>query len=42
MNDIQKTRKRIKCVDGFSISIQASPYNYCSPKEIYVKVEELD
>ena len=41
---VQKTRKRIKCVDGFSISIQASEYNYCSPKEnghsvIYTAVE---
>jgi len=41
---IQKTRKRIKCVDGFSISVQASEYNYCSPKEnghsvIYTQVE---
>ena len=44
MNDVQKTRKRIKCVDGFSISIQASEHNYCSPKEnghsvIYTAVE---
>ena len=43
-NKIQKTRERIKCVDGFSISIQASEYNYCSPKEngysvIYTSVE---
>ena len=41
---IQKTRERIKCVDGFSISIQASEYNYCAPKEnghsvIYTEVE---
>ena len=41
---IQKTRERIKCVDGFSISVQASEYNYCSPKEngysvIYTQVE---
>ena len=44
MSDMQKTRKHIKCVDGFSISIQASEYNYCSPKEngynvIYTSVE---
>ena len=41
---MQKTRERIKCADGFSISIQASEYNYCSPKEnghsvIYTEVE---
>ena len=41
---IQRARKRIKCVDGFSISIQASEHNYCSPKEnghsvIYTAVE---
>ena len=44
MSDMQKTRERIKCVDGFSISIQASEYNYCSPKKngynvIYTEVE---
>ena len=44
MSNMQKTRKHIKCVDGFSISIQASEYNYCSPKEngnsvIYTSVE---
>ena len=24
--------KRIKCADGFSMSVQASKYNYCEPR----------
>ena len=26
-------RKRIVCPDGFSISVQASSFHYCSPRE---------
>tara|TARA_R100001377_G_C3182309_1_gene107147 strand:+ start:748 stop:1029 length:282 start_codon:yes stop_codon:yes gene_type:complete len=26
-------KERVVCADGFSISIQASSYNYCSPRE---------
>ena len=26
-------RNRIECPDGFSISVQASKYHYCSPRE---------
>lgn len=28
-----KVRPRIVCADGFSISIQASVFNYCTPRE---------
>ena len=27
------TTKRIKCNDGFSISIQANEYSYCKPRQ---------
>lgn len=30
---IIKAGKRVVCADGFSISIQASSFNYCSPRE---------
>ena len=30
---IIKANKRVVCADGFSISIQASSFNYCSPRE---------
>ena len=30
---IAKANERVVCADGFSISIQASSYNYCSPRE---------
>jgi hypothetical protein len=35
--------KRIECADGFSMSVQASAFNYCEPKrdnaEAYTEVE---
>lgn len=37
------SNKRIKCVDGFSMSVQASAFNYCEPREdnaaAYTEVE---
>lgn len=30
---IQKIRPRVKCNDGFSISVQASFYHYCEPRQ---------
>ena len=30
-NGMLKTRPRLKCKDGFSISVQASKYMYCHP-----------
>ena len=27
-----KRNKRIECADGFSMSVQASSHNYCSPR----------
>ena len=40
---LQKIRPRVKCKDGFEISIQASEGHYCSPRVdgdvIYTKVE---
>ena len=30
---IAKANERVVCADGFSISIQASSYNNCSPRE---------
>lgn len=27
------TVKRVECTDGFNISVQASRYTYCSPRE---------
>ncbi len=35
--------KRVECMDGFSMSVQASEYNYCSPRvtgaDYYTQVE---
>jgi hypothetical protein len=35
--------KRIECADGFSMSVQASAFNYCEPKkdnaDVYTQVE---
>jgi hypothetical protein len=35
--------KRIECADGFSMSVQASSFNYCEPRiddaKIYTEVE---
>jgi len=28
-------RKRAKCADGFTVSIQASRYHYCEPKQTF-------
>lgn len=28
-------RKRVKCADGFSVSIQASRYHYCEPRQTF-------
>ena len=28
-------RPRVKCADGFSISVQANEYTYCSPRITY-------
>ena len=40
---IQQATKRIVCNDGFSISVQANNYTYCTPREDeawpYSKVE---
>ena len=33
MTTITIRRDRIKCKDGFSMSVQASSFHYCSPKE---------
>jgi hypothetical protein len=27
-----KTNQRVHCADGFSMSVQAGPYNYCQPQ----------
>ena len=27
-----KKNKLVKCLDGFSVSVQASSFNYCSPR----------
>jgi len=40
----QPTRKPVVCEDGFSMSVQASEYHYCSPRisglgESYIAVE---
>ena len=41
--DIQEIRPRVKCKDGFEISIQASEFHYCKPRVngnvIYEEVE---
>ena len=44
MIEAQKSREPVVCADGFKISIQASEFNYCSPKVsglsiIYILVE---
>jgi len=35
--------ERIECADGFSMSVQASSYNYCQPRindaDVYTEVE---
>jgi len=35
--------KRVECADGFSMSVQASKYNYCEPRidnaKVYTQVE---
>ena len=40
---IQRIRPRMKCADGFEISVQASSFHYCEPRisgdVIYEKVE---
>ena len=28
-----KRRKKIVCADGFTMSVQASEFNYCSPRD---------
>lgn len=33
IEEIPENTKRIKCTDGFSISVQASEYHYCEPRE---------
>ena len=30
---MRKHFKRVVCADGFSVSIQASEFNYCSPRD---------
>lgn len=30
---MRKHFKRVVCADGFSVSIQASDFNYCSPRD---------
>ena len=33
--DTFRPRPRVKCADGFSISVQANEYTYCSPRITY-------
>jgi hypothetical protein len=33
MSEIKPTHHKVYCKDGFSISIQASKYHYCTPRE---------
>lgn len=30
--EVQKNRQRLYCNDGYSISVQASAFHYCSPR----------
>ena len=44
MIEAQTSREPVVCADGFKVSIQASEFNYCSPREnghsvIYTEVE---
>ena len=43
LGKLQSIRPRIECADGFSLSVQAGQYMYCSPRqdgmESYRKVE---
>ena len=31
-NGIQVVRPRVKCADGYTVSVQAGEYHYCSPR----------
>lgn len=33
---------RIACVDGFSLSVQASSFNYCEPRDNYGPWDEVE
>ena len=41
---IQPSRKRVKCADGFSVSIQASENHYCTPRidGAYIEYENVE
>lgn len=41
--EVAHLRKRAKCADGFSVSIQASRYHYCEPRQTFSdKFESLE